>query len=184
MKKIILTLLTILLFFSLSADGEKFDKINFGLGFGLGVRFPVETFDNDNQLFIIAARVLMPIQIHRHFRVEPLFALNKMLTWDGDNDGGYRDNLALNTGFGLFFTYPIHSTMIVTGIRSYISFYRHGYEEPREYSGVYIEPVISGEYFFRHISIAAEIAGSFYIPNKKTFHLNLVTNFYFRWYFL
>jgi len=113
--------------------------------------------------------VVLPIQIFRYFRFEPVFSLSVSRY----NDSEYDESDTLTSflgGAGLFFTYPFDSAMINVGARieGGINHSKSEYEDEtrsRYRRILLVEPIIGADYFLNgHFSIGCEITlGFFYM---------------------
>lgn len=168
MKKLIF--LMVFMFISVSVyagdSSVNFNKVKFGMGGGLG--FSTSIYDDFGYYgYTIPTKVVLPIQIFRYFRLEPVFSLSVSKYKDGEY--GDTDTLInFMGGAGLFFTYPFDAAMINVGARfeGGINHYKSDDEEETRsrYNRIFLaEPVIGADYFLNdHFSIGCEITLGFF----------------------
>lgn len=170
MRKLIF--LIVFLFSGLSlyagTDSIDFNKVKFGMGGGLG--FSTSIYDNFEYYgYTVPTKIVLPIQIFRYFRLEPIFSLS--VSKYKDKDGEYSDMdtwVNFMGGAGFFFTYPFDAAMIIAGARfgGGINHYKSENENRTRtrYNRVFLaEPVIGADYFLNdHFSIGCEITLGFF----------------------
>lgn len=163
MKRLIFSIVFLFFSFSLHAESSPvdFNKVKFGMGGGLG--FSTSIYDDYGYYgYTIPTKVVMPVQIFKYFRFEPVFSLSVSKYNDKEHD---ESNTLTNFmgGGGLFFTYPFDSAMIIAGVRiaggANIYKRENEGETRKRHRGVFLaEPVIGADYFLNsHFSIGCEI---------------------------
>ncbi|HNW15290.1 MAG TPA: hypothetical protein PLD55_01420 [bacterium] len=163
MKKLIFLIVFLFSGFSMYAESNPvdFNKVKFGMGGGLG--FSTAIYDDYGYYgYTIPTKVVMPVQIFKYFRFEPVFSLS--VSKYNDNEHDESDTLTnFMGGGGFFFTYPFDSAMIIAGARieggANIYKSEDEGETRKRHRGVFLaEPVIGADYFLNsHFSIGCEI---------------------------
>jgi len=173
MRKLIFLIVFLFSCVSLYAgtDSINFNKVKFGMGGGIG--FSASIYDDYGFYgYTIPTKIVLPIQIFKYFRLEPVFSLSVSRYKDDEYDeSGDVDTLTnFMGGAGFFFTYPFDAAMINVGARieGGISHYKSKNEEETRtrYRRIFMaEPVIGADYFLNgHFSIGCEVTlGFFYM---------------------
>lgn len=174
MKKLIFLIVFLFSGFSMYAESKPvdFNKVKFGMGGGLG--FSTAIYDEYGYYgYTIPTKVVMPVQIFKYFRFEPVFSLSVSKYNDNDESDTFTNFMG---GGGFFFTYPFDSAMIIAGARIEGGIYVVKKEDESEgetskrHRGVFLaEPVIGADYFLNsHFSIGCEITLSIlYLGENK-----------------
>lgn len=202
MKKLFLCVVFLFVFSQLFAsDPINFDKVKLGTGGGLG--FSVAFYEDYGYYgYSIPTKIVLPIQIFKYFRLEPVLSLS--FSKYNDDDEGYDEESKVTNilaGSGIFFTYPIKSTVIVTGARiaggtTIVKSSDEDSSRKRSRASLLVEPIIGADYFLSdNFSFGCEISLGLvyngkttsddeeYENNSTSFLIRTGGTLYFRFYY-
>jgi len=176
MKKFLFCAVFMFVFSPLFAsDPVNFDKVKLGTGGGLGFSFAIGEY-YEYYSYTIPTKIVLPIQIFRYFRLEPVLSLSFSKFQDNSHDGYEEEETVTNilAGSGIFFTYPIKSTVIVTGARiaggtTIVKSSSEDSSRKRSRASLLVEPIIGADYFLSdNFSFGCEISLGLTYIGKST----------------